>query len=58
MYKVCLILNYKKTNNPILKCVNDHLTKKDMHTAHKQIKRFSTSFVIREFQIKTAIRYS
>jgi len=48
-----------KTHNPIKKWTKDlnrHLTK-DNTDGNKHMKRCSTSYVIREMQIKTTIRY-
>ena len=37
--------------------MNIHLTKEETQMANKHIKRCSTAFVIRELQIKTAVKY-
>lgn len=59
IYKGLLQLNKRMTTPPqtkLAKHLDKHLTKEDIQTAHKQVKRCSRSLAIREILIKTMMQ--
>ena len=61
IFKIYKQLNNNNNNNnnkpQLVEDLNRHFSKKDILMGKRHVKRFSTSLIIRQLQVKTTMRY-
>jgi hypothetical protein len=60
IYKELKRMDYRKSNNPIKRWgseLNKEISPEEYRMAEKHLKKYSTSLIIREMQIKTTLRF-